>query len=151
MVKSFQGVRRAPVKEIQQLQVSDFMTVQLTRFHPEQSIDEVVQIMINKNISGGPVLDDSGQLVGMISEGDCLKEIVRGKYNNSPCDSGQVKDHMVHNVISIDPKAGILDAAKQFLEKRVRRFPVMQEGVLIGMVSQRDVMRAVQSLKNETW
>lgn len=151
MVKSFQGVRKAPEKALQQVEVSDHMTVQLTTFSPSQSVGEVVKIMIDKKISGGPVLDDTGRLVGVISEGDCLKEMVRGKYSNSPNNSGTVADHMVREVITIGPNVNVLDAADVFLNSKVRRLPVMKDGELLGQISQRDVMRAILTLKNETW
>ncbi|MCA1752543.1 MAG: CBS domain-containing protein [Cryomorphaceae bacterium] len=151
MVKSFQGVRKAPEKERQQVEVSDHMTVKLTTFSPTQSVGEVVRIMIAKRISGGPVLDDTGKLVGVISEGDCLKEMVRGKYSNSPNISGCVADHMVREVITIGPSVNVLDAADVFLNNKVRRLPVMKDGALLGQISQRDVMTAILTLKNETW
>jgi len=151
MVKSFTGVRKAPGKEIQQIKAEDFMTVKLCTFKPDQHIGEVFKTLIDKNISGGPVVDESGRLVGIISEGDCLKEIVRGKYNNSPNKVGTVSDHMATEVHTIPPDMPILDVAHKFLDLKVRRFPVMQEGKLLGQISQRDVMRAVSKLKNETW
>lgn len=151
MVKSYTGVRKVPQKKIQQVQVSDYMTRQLTTFTPDQSIGEVTEILIKKNISGGPVLDETGNLIGIISEGDCLKQIVKGKYSNVPNDPGVVSDHMVRDVITIAPDVNILEAAARFLSMKVRRFPVMQEGRLIGQISQRDVLRAVDQLEHETW
>lgn len=127
------------------------MSTRLTTFRPEQRITEVVQTLIDKNISGGPVLDESGRLVGMISEGDCLREIVKGKYTNTPSFPGTVAEHMAREVITIGAETSILDAAKQFLDSRVRRFPVLKDGALVGQISQRDVMRAVDALKNATW
>lgn len=151
MVKSFQGVRKTQEKERQRVEVSDHMTVKLCTFKPSQTVGEVVKVMIAKNISGGPVLDETGKLVGIISEGDCLKEMVRGKYSNSPSNSGTVADHMVREVITIGPDVNVLDAANKFLNTKVRRFPVMKDGELLGQISQRDVMRAILTLKNETW
>jgi CBS domain-containing protein len=151
MVKSFTGVRKAPKKEIQQVTAADYMTEKLCTFHPDQHMGEVFETLIEKNISGGPVIDDSGRLVGIISEGDCLKEIVRGKYNNSPTVAGKVSDHMATEVHTISPDMPILDVAQKFLHLKVRRFPVMEGEKLIGQISQRDVMRAVRILRNETW
>lgn len=151
MVKSFQGVRMAPAKEIQSAKVSEFMTVKLVTFTPSQTMGEVTALLLKKNLSGGPVLDESGKLVGMISEGDCLKQTVRGQYSNTPNNDGIVADHMVREVITIDPDMGILDAAQKFLSVRLRRFPVMKDGKLLGQISQRDILRAVNELKKSTW
>lgn len=151
MVKSYTGVRKAPEKTIQQFQVRDFMTSKLIVFHPDQPIGEVTSVLMVKNISGGPVVDSTGQLVGIISEGDCLKEIVRGKYLNMPIHGGLVSDHMVSEVHTTSPEMSILELAQRFLNEKVRRFPVMENGKLVGQISQRDVLRAVDQLKKETW
>lgn len=127
------------------------MTSKLITFHPDQHIGEVFEKLLEKNISGGPVVDKSGKLVGIISEGDCLKEVVKGKYTNSPNKAGIVSELMASKVHTISPDMPILEVAHKFLEMKVRRFPVMEGGKLIGQISQRDVMRAVTELKNETW
>lgn len=151
MVMSYQGVRQAPEKKTQNVQVKDYMTRKLITFRPDQPMSEVIAILTQKNISGGPVVDEAGNLVGMISEGDCLKEVVRGKYNNSPNHNGLVKDHMTIDVHTIDPDLNIFEAAQLFLNMKLRRFPVMSGQKLLGQISQRDVMRAVLNLKNQTW
>ena len=152
MVYNYQGVMKGVEKATpQSLTVRDCMSKKLVTFHPDQSMEEVIQTLLKKRISGGPVIDKDDKLVGMISEGDCLKELVKGKYLNSPNHSGTVKDHMVTNVVTIDPNTEILEVAQKFLKMRLRRFPVMKEGKLIGQISQKDVMEAVLKLKNETW
>jgi len=153
MVKSFQGVRQEKPKKapVQDVHVKDYMTRQLVTFHPEQTMEEVIKILLQKKISGGPVVDDDKKLCGIISEGDCLKEVVKGKYNNTPHLSGKVKEHMAKNVKTMDPEMNIFDAAGMFLELKLRRFPVLKDGKLLGQISQKDVMRAVQSLKDSTW
>lgn len=151
MIKSFQGARKAKPKEVQLIRVRDFMTRKLVTFHAEQPMDEVIRTLIDRKISGGPVVDDKNNLIGVISEGDCLKEVVKGKYNNSPSLSGKVSEYMTRNVKTLDPEMNILEAANTFLELRLRRFPVMKDGKLLGQISQRDVMSAVQQLKNATW
>lgn len=151
MVKSYTGVRKAPEKEIQNVQVKDYMTSKLITFSPDQPIGEVADILMRKNISGGPVVDRHGKLCGIISEGDCLKEIVRGQYLNSPNHDGIVEDHMVRDVHTTTPEVSILEIANRFLNEKIRRFPVMKDGKLVGQISQRDVLRAVHSLKKSTW
>jgi predicted transcriptional regulator len=154
MVKSFQGVRQVNTERIptQQITVGEFMTKKLITFHPDEPIDYVCRALVEYNISGGPVIDDDCQLVGVISEGDCLKEIVRGKYNNMPNPSGKVSDYMAKDIKTIRPETNVLEAAKMFLNLKVRRFPVINtEGKLVGQVSQRDIIKAVQNLKQETW
>lgn len=153
MVKSFQGVRqvKSAKPEPQPATVGDYMTRRLVTFHPDQTMDQVIKVLIDKNISGGPVIDDEQNLVGIISEGDCLKEVVRGKYTNTPNLSGRVHEHMATNVKTINPQMNVFEAAQMFLSMRLRRFPVVKDGKLLGQISQKDVMRAVQNLKEVTW
>lgn len=153
MVKSFQGVRMVEPKnsQAQPILVSDHMSINLITFHPDDSIYHVIHVLTHKKISGAPVVDEKQQLVGMISEGDCLKEIIRGKYNNTPKMSGSVKDYMTRKVITMDSEMTIFDAAQQFLDLRIRRFPVMKEGNLVGQISVSDVIRAIPKLKETTW
>ena len=152
MVKSYRGVAQAPPKkEVQNVRVQDYMTRRLITFHPDQTMDQVIDILASKKISGGPVVDDHYKLVGIISEGDCLKEVVRGKYTNTPSLCGRVSEHMTRDVHTIEPEMNIFDLAKLFLEAKLRRFPVIKDGKLVGQISQRDVMRACTRLKNSTW
>ncbi|MFY0627333.1 MAG: CBS domain-containing protein [Reichenbachiella sp.] len=154
MVKSFQGVQMAKPEVLtnQPISVSDYMSSRLITFHPDQSISEVVETLLKKRISGAPVVNDRKELVGVISEGDCLKEIVKGKYLNYPMLDGTVKDHMAKNVKYIMPDVSIFEAAKMFLNLKIRRFPVLDTNMkLIGQISQKDIMRAVNSIKSENW
>lgn len=152
MVKSFQGVRVAePKAPIQQILVKDHMTTNLVTFHPEDSIDKVLEELTKRKISGAPVLDESGALVGVISERDCLAEIIKGKYTNTVRFPAKVKEHMSANVMTIDPDMSLFDAAQKFLEHKHRRFPVMKNGHLVGQISLSDVIRAFPKLKHTTW
>ncbi len=153
MVKSFKGeMEKIPkVQEAQGITVEDYMAKRLITFSPDQSIMEVIAVLLKHRISGGPVVNEENELIGVISEGDCLKEIVKGKYDNIPTLTGKVHEHMAAEVVSIPPETNIFEAAKMFLSKRLRRFPVVRDGKLIGQISQKDVMKAVTNLKSRTW
>ncbi len=152
MVISYQGAQVKPPKFISQaVQVKDFMTRKLITFHPNDSMHSVITMLVEKNISGAPVVDDLGNLIGVISEGDCLKQVVRGKYTNSPEIMGSVGDYMTPDPVVIGPNENVMEVAKLFLKLRLRRFPVLENGKLVGQISQRDVMKAIQDLKHETW
>ena len=148
MVKSYKGVQRAkPAKDIAlPVTVGDYMTRKLVTFHPDQTMNVVVDTLLDKRISGAPVIDDNNNLVGVISEGDCLKEVVKGKYNNHPTLHGRVAEHMATEVKFVDPDMNIFELAQMFLNLRLRRFPVIENGKLVGQISQKDVMRAVINL-----
>lgn len=151
MVMSYRGAEAPKIQETQSLTVEDYMARKLITFHPNQPMHEVVDALMKHRISGGPVVNDAGDLVGVISEGDCLKEVVKGKYDNMPIFSGLVEEHMAKNVVTVAPDLNIFEAAKMFLEKRLRRFPVVKDGKIIGQISQKDVMKAVLNTKSTTW
>ncbi|MDX1641495.1 MAG: CBS domain-containing protein [Balneolaceae bacterium] len=152
MVKSYQGAQKQPPKYKEQaLQVKDFMAKKLITFSPDDSMHHVTRTLVSKGISGAPVVDEKGNLIGVISEGDCLKQVVRGKYTNSPQLIGKVSDFMTPDPVTIGPGENILQVAQMFLKLRLRRFPVLDNGKLVGQISQRDVMAAIDDLKNETW
>ncbi len=150
MVKNFQGAQIETKKsiEVQAFSVKDHMATRLITFRPDQSIHEVVHKLLENNISGAPIVNDKNQLVGIISEGDCLKDISSGKYHDLPLMHGRVEDLMAKNVIHIRPDVSIFEAAEMFLEYKLRRFPVLDEnGKLVGQISQRDIMKAVSNIK----
>ncbi|MBW3467338.1 CBS domain-containing protein [Arthrospiribacter ruber] len=152
MVKSFQGVRVVePKKTAAPIMVQDHMSTNLVTFHPEDSIDHVLDMLTKRKISGAPVVNHDGKLVGIISEVDCLKEIIKGKYSNTPSFPGKVSEHMTENVMTLSPEMSLFDAAQKFLEMKIRRFPVLKDGQLVGQISLSDIIRAFPKLRETTW
>ncbi|MEC3905934.1 CBS domain-containing protein [Tamlana sp. 2201CG12-4] len=152
-IKSFQGSRRqqSANTDSQSLTVSDYMTRSLITFTPDQSIESVMQALIKNRISGGPVVNDKNELVGIISEGDCIKQISESRYYNMPMQDQTIEKHMVSNVETIDGNMNIFDAAKKFLDSKRRRFPILEDGKLIGQISQKDILKAAMTMKGQTW
>jgi CBS domain-containing protein len=150
MVKSYKGVEKAKEKKTiaRPVTVEDWMTRRLVTFRPDQTMDQVLNLLLARNISGGPVIDENNNLVGVISEGDCLKQVVKGKYNNVPTLSGYVREYMATDVKSVSPDLNIFELAQMFLNMRIRRFPVIKNGKLVGQISQKDVMRAMIKLQD---
>ncbi len=152
-IKSFQGSRRqqSSSTEAQSLTVSDYMTTSLITFKPDQSIESVMQALIKNRISGGPVVNDKNELVGIISEGDCIKQISESRYYNMPMQDQTIEKHMASNVETIDGNMNIFDAANKFLESKRRRFPILENGKLVGQISQKDILKAAMTMKGQTW
>ncbi|WP_299064589.1 CBS domain-containing protein [uncultured Polaribacter sp.] len=152
-IKSFQGKRETnQIKEETQILVSDYMTTNLVTFKAEDSLDYVIEQLITNKISGGPVVNEKNELVGIISETDCIKHISESKYYNMPADTNNtVGKYMVTDVDTIDKNMNIFDAAFKFISSRRRRFPVIENGKLIGQLSQKDVLKAAISVEGNTW
>lgn len=152
-IKSFQGARKQQQDTSQEFpfKVSDIMTKDLITFKPEQSVEDVIDALIKYKISGGPVVNDNNELVGMISEGDCLKQISESRYYNMPEEIDNVEKRMIRNVETIDGNMNVLDAANKFLDSRRRRFPIVENGKLVGQISQKDILKAAMDLKGHTW
>lgn len=150
-IKSFQGRRQKPQEEEVPLRVRDYMTQKLITFRPDQSVEDVIEKLIRYKISGGPVVNDKNELVGIISEGDCIRHISESRYHNLPSENRKVEQHMAKQVETIDGDMNIFDAANKFLNDRRRRFPIVENGILIGQISQKDILKATLQLKSQNW
>ena len=146
------GKRVKPTKgSNENITVADYMSTKLRTFTQDQNIMEVMEILVKYKISGGPVVNDHNELVGIISEGDCLKQISDSRYHNMPMDEATVEKHMVRDVETIDGNMNVFDAANQFLKAKRRRFPIVKDGKLVGLISQKDILKAALNLKQSSW
>jgi|TARA_B110000285_G_scaffold235595_1_gene318439 CBS domain-containing protein len=151
-IKSFQGERAQKITPTpSKLVVSDIMTHQLILFNPKQTIHEVMEIFIKHKISGGPVVNDQGDLVGVISEADCMKEISDSRYFNMPILDKSVAHFMTEKVETIAANLSVFDAAALFAKSGRRRYPVMENNRLVGQVSRKDIVISAINMKSQTW
>ncbi|GGG35256.1 CBS domain-containing protein [Bizionia arctica] len=152
-IKSFQGARKQQPNSSEEFpfKVSDVMCKDLITFKPDQSIEQVIDILIKNKISGGPVVNENYELVGVISEGDCLKQISESRYYNMPMENDNVEKRMIKDVETIDGNMNVLDAANKFLESKRRRFPIVENGKLVGQISQKDILKVAMNLKGHDW
>ena len=120
-------------------------------FSPSQKVHSVVEAIIKNKISGGPVVNEKNELVGIISEGDCLKQLSESRYYNMPLEEDLVEKRMIRDVETIDGNMDIFDAANKFLSSKRRRFPIVENGKLVGQISQKDILKAALELKSENW
>jgi len=153
-IKSFQGRRAKDVSKKEYnapILVEDHMSMKLVTFSPEQSILEVMESFAKNKISGGPVLDDNGFLVGIVSEADCMKQISESRYFNQPIGDRNVEAFMTKEVETIPNDMSIFDAAGVFHKSGRRRLPVMKDGLLIGQISRKDIVVAALKLSAQNW
>jgi CBS domain-containing protein len=127
--------------------VKDYMARTLVTFKPETDVLDAVHVLVNKRIAGAPVVDDAGNLLGMLSELDCMKVALDAGYHGNW--GGPVRDFMSEGVKTVDADMSIIDLAQEFVTSRYRRFPVMQGTRLVGQISRRDVLRALEHLAKD--
>jgi len=125
----------------------DIMRTKLITLSPDVPIFEAIRTLLKNSISGAPVVDDEGRLVGICSELDCLRVLTAGEfYSDDHSNEGHVADYMSTEFQTVHPRDDIYQLAQFFLTHSVRRLPVMEEGRLVGQLSRRDVLRAMEQL-----
>jgi CBS domain-containing protein len=116
------------------------MSTQVTTFKPEESVIAALRKLVKKGHSGGPVLDNEGKVVGIISEIDCLNEALMDGYYQEVGD--RVADHMSKDVDYVREEDDIIKCA-DFFNKGRRRLPVMDGDRLVGIITRKDFARAL--------
>jgi len=148
---NFMGERPKQTKGIDaRISVSDYMTKRLIHFSPQDTLIDTMETLARNEITGGPVVS-KGELIGMISESDCMKTLSDSRYFNIPMGTETVEKHMSSIVETIDVNASIFEAAEQFHKSPYKRFPVMENGKLVGQISQHDVIIAALHLNSQNW
>ena len=120
------------------LTAAAIMTDELVTIHPDAPIMEAIELLTEKKISGLPVVDDDGRLVGVITEFAMLAMVY-----DRHVQSQRVGQHMTREVISVEADDTIGRVADLCIVHRVRRLPVMRDGRLVGLIARRDVLQAL--------
>lgn len=123
--------------------VREHMDVRPLTLKTHTPILDAVDFLLDNRITGAPVVDEAGTLVGVLSEKDCLRLIARGVDADLP--KGSVGDFMTTELSTIEPDMNIYFAAGVFLGHTVRRLPVVEKGKLIGVITRFDILRAIQT------
>ena len=120
------------------------------RVKPEMNMYEASQAILSARASGASVVDDDGNLVGVISELDCLRALITSVYNGNDPGGALVSEIMETNVETAELGADILEVATSMLENKRRRRPVLNDGELVGQISCRQILRAItEDLENK--
>ena len=127
--------------------VRDYMATDLTLLQPEMEILHAMEVLLEKRISGAPVVKPDGVIVGVLSKKDCLRAALNAIYTNTGV--GLVRDHMTaSNLVVAHPDEDIVDVAQDMLQKNKRRRPVVEDGKLIGQITCRQLLTAVKQFSN---
>lgn len=126
--------------------IKDYMATSLITFSEATTIVEAIQYLNTHKISGAPVVDKDGALIGMLSEKDCLKVALQSSYYEDWV-AGSVTDYMSTEIKTIQEMESIVDLAEMFSKTSLKRAPVLNDtGKLVGQVSRSDVLRALEKL-----
>jgi predicted transcriptional regulator len=132
------------------LTARDLMTTGLLVFRPEQTILEVIEALIKRRVSGAPVVDDQGRLVGVVSELDCLRMLASDEFYFEQQEEGAlVSQFMSSGGRTIPPDLGMYAISHYFLTSPIRRLPVVENEKLIGQVGRRDVLRGMEAMSRK--
>ena len=128
--------------------VEEYMTRDLITFKKDTDISVVIHSLLENRISGAPVLDNDGQVVGLIDDKDCLNVLFGNVYNRLPTTKDTVSNYMSNVMRSISVNQNILDVASVFVSSPFKRLLVMDDNnKLVGQISRRDILRAIDELK----
>lgn len=122
--------------------VREFMDTYVDTLSPDTDIMEAVNFLLQKRITGAPVTNSKGELLGILTERDCLKLLTLGDVDQA-ARTGKVRDFMTSQVQTIPPDMDIYYAAGLFLNVSFRRFPVVEKGRIVGAITRFDILRAV--------
>ena len=144
----------------------DVMRTKVVKISPDNSVRHAAEVMLANSISGLPVVDDDGRLVGIISEGDLIRRTELGSREiasiaklDLPAEkradayvrrsSWRVGDVMTQNPVTVDESTPLRRIAQLMQESNIKRVPVTRSGELIGIVSRADLLQAVLTDKQD--
>jgi len=123
------------------MRVRDIMVTKPVVFASDTDLLDAVSTLVDRHITGAPVVDARGNLVGLLTERDFLRAALVAGYHGER--GGCVGDYMSRNVEAVNADDSLLDVATRFIETKRRRYPVIEDNRVVGVVVRRDVLRAV--------
>jgi len=151
------------------LKVKDIMTKQVQTVRPDTRVKDAAELLAEKAISGVPVLDGN-KLVGIFSESDvlrsikmtrkdlhlvypsvsplgvaCQEEVTQREILEAYGEAGMmpVKDVMTKDVVIVDPEMSVNDAILKMMDHKINRLPVLDKGILVGIVTRGDIIKGL--------
>ena len=158
------------------MRAMDVMTANVITVDPSTSVQAVAKLLSEQAISGVPVVDAAGRLVGIVSEGDLLHRVETGTERRPEAPSGRrrsswwlstvgspqelardylksygrtAEDVMTREVISVTETTGLADIAMLLETKRIKRVPVLRDDKLVGIVSRANLVRALAATSSD--
>ncbi len=147
------------------MRAKDIMTTTVATVSADTSVETIAELMLSRNVSGVPVVDAAGAVLGIVTEGDLMLRQDVGAdsarhtswwlrlVSDSKTDASEyIKTHGTHaveimtrDIITVDEETPVGDIARILAEKRIKRVPVVRDGVLVGIVSRVNLLRGLAS------
>ena len=121
------------------------MTSPVISVRPDNTLGEVISLLLQHQVSGLPVLDEDNRLLGVITELDLLKIL----YDTMALETSPVSEHLNPNVVTIDEEDSLIDVAEVFMHHTIRRVPILHGDKVIGIISRRDVIRCIRDVRKQ--
>jgi len=149
------------------MNAADVMTGELLSVRPDASVFEAIRVMLDHRISGLPVIDDAGRLIGILTEGDLLRRSETGTERHRPrwleilmgpgrmageyvrTHGRKVGEIMTREVVSVTPESGLNEIVELMERRRIKRVPVLDGDKLVGIVTRADLLRALARTREE--
>ncbi|PVZ63871.1 CBS domain-containing protein [Pelagibaculum spongiae] len=128
-------------------QVKSIMTHPSPVLHVQDTLSDAVSAFAKHNVSGLPVLDGEDKLVGFVSEQDLIRQAIEDAYYCSQ--KAQVQDVMTSDVKVTAPTDEVFELGRQVINSRLRVFPVVDEGKLVGLVDRQQILNALMVMANQ--
>ena len=125
--------------------ISDFMDEIVPVLSPHTHILDAVDFLLQHHVTGAPVVDADGKLLGIITETDLLKLVVKGVDGQPPTEA-TVAEYMTTDPVTIPSTADIYYVAGIFLTNKFRRLPVVDKGKIVGAITRYDLLRVIRSV-----
>jgi CBS domain-containing protein len=128
------------------LKVEDIMDRVFVSFDPKTSVRDAVDILGKKRLFGACVVDESGEVLGILSERKCIKLYKKALSEGTvkPIEEATVLDIMYDEFRTIPKTTGLVEAAQIFIDTDFRRMPVVDSNKIIGQITRRDIIRAIE-------
>ncbi|MBL4794856.1 MAG: CBS domain-containing protein [Pseudomonadales bacterium] len=124
------------------VQGDDFMTEKPVTLKPDTDLFHAIDVFLRHRISGCTVLDDNRNIVGVLSEMDCLKAIIDSTYHGTGV-GGTVGEYMSKKVDVVPEHLDIIEVAQMLIDKNRRRIPIVaDDGSFVGQISCRSILKA---------
>lgn len=131
------------------------MTRKVRTVTPEMSLADAIGFLKRHKVSNAPVVetdaDGHRMLIGFLSEGDCLEHLSNEVFFGSPAPQQTVATMMKRHPVCVEPEMDVFTLASIFVNHRYRHLPVAADGRLLGIVSRRDILHALNTFYQEAF